>query len=363
MFDRIGLLQIDSVNVLVRSHYLPLFSRLGPYPMRLLDDLAYQRRELFEYWGHAASFIPTSRYALLRHRMTETRPRRRVTELMREQPGYIEAVLDEVRARGPLTVSELDDPGERTGPWWGYGKGKIALEWHFARGDLAVAHREHFARAYDVRERVFTPEVLAAPEIPVGEAQRELLLLAARHHGVGTARDLANYYGLRTLAVRAQLRALVESGALHEVAVEGWDEVAYLHADAAIPRRVQARALLSPFDPVVWERSRVQRLFDFHYRIEIYVPQPQRQFGYYVLPFLLDDRLVGRVDLKADRPRSTLRVPAAHVEASVRPGAHRRVAGELAEELRSMAAWLELDRVVVGRRGNLAAALRGALRR
>jgi len=356
VLDRTGMLQIDSVNVLVRAHYMPLFSRLGPYRMQLLDEMAYRRGELFEYWGHAASFIPTSRYPLFRHRMEERGRRKRVSDLEGREPGYIAAVLDEVREHGPLNVATLDDPGERTGPWWGYGKGKIALEWHFGRGAIAVSDRKNFARIYDVPERVFPAEVLDAPVPTSEEARRELLLLAARHHGIGTQQDLGNYYVVKRAG--PLLRDLVDSGELREVSVEGWKQPAYLHPEAKLPKRVEARALLTPFDPLIWTRERVQRLFGFHYRIEIYVPEPQRQFGYYVMPFLLGDELVGRVDLKSDRQKGVLLVQSAHIEDGREPG---HVAAELASELSTMASWLGLGGVRVGRRGNLASELRRAV--
>ena len=356
VIDRIGMLQIDSVNVVVRAHYMPLFSRLGPYRMTLLDELAYKRRELFEYWGHAASFIPTARYSLFRHRMEERGRRTRVSDLEGREPGYIAAVLDEVRANGPLNVATLDDPGERTGPWWGYGKGKTALEWHFSRGNVAVCDRKNFARLYDLPERVFDAEVLDAPVPAPADAQRELLLLAARHHGIGTQQDLSHYYMVKRAG--PLLRDLVDAGELREVSVEGWRQPAFLHPQAKLPRRVDARALLTPFDPLIWTRERVQRLFGFHYRIEIYVPEPQRQFGYYVMPFLLGDELVGRVDLKADRQNGVLLVQSAHIEDGREPG---RVAAELASELSTMASWLGLGGVRVRRRGNLASELRRAV--
>ncbi|MEE8336436.1 MAG: crosslink repair DNA glycosylase YcaQ family protein [Dehalococcoidia bacterium] len=356
VIGRIGMLQIDSVNVVVRAHYMPLFSRLGPYRMTLLDEMAYKRRELFEYWGHAASFIPTERYSLFRHRMEAVEPRYRIKSLMRDDPSYVDAVLDEVRANGPLNVATMDDPGERTGPWWGYGKGKTALEWHFARGDVAVLDRKNFARLYDLPERVFDASVLEAPAPAAEEARRQLLLLAARHHGIGTQQDLGHYYMVKRAG--PLLRELVDAGDLREVSVEGWTQPAYLHPEAKLPRRVDARALLTPFDPLIWTRERVQRLFGFHYRIEIYVPQPQRRFGYYVMPFLLGDELVGRVDLKSDRKRGVLLVQSAFIEHGREPG---EVAAALASELATMASWLGLAGVRVGRRGDLAGELRRAV--
>jgi uncharacterized protein YcaQ len=357
VIDRIGLLQIDSVNVLVRSHYMPLFSRLGPYPMELLDRYAYERGRLFEYWGHVASLLPIEHRPLLRHRMEGPHPR--YCEWLEREGEYVAGVLDEVRARGGLTTSELDDPGERTGPWWGYGKGKTALEWHFRSGALTVSERRNFARVYDLPERVFDAETLAAPGLPAADARREMLRLAARSLGVGTLNDIADYYRIRPSDARVPLQELVDGGELEQVTVEGWTQPAYRHPEAKLPRRVEARALLTPFDSLVWRRERAEELFGFHYRIEIYVPKPKRQFGYYVLPFLLGDELVGRVDLKSDRAAGALLVQSAFVEPERDDAA--RVAAELGEELRSMAEWLGLERVRVGRRGNLATELRSAM--
>lgn len=359
VLQRIKLLQLDSVNVVVRSHYMPFFSRLGPYPQELLYDLAFRRRELFEYWGHEASLLPVEHHSLFRHRMAEAKPRYRSETLFRDQPGYADVVLDEVRARGPLTVADLDEPGERTGPWWGYGPGKVALEWHFRTGEVTTHERRGFTRVYDVAERVLPDHVLEQPDPTPEEAHRQLLVLSAEAHGVGTAKDLADYYRLKVPRARPHLEELADAGQLQRVRVEGWKQPAFLHPDAKLPRRIEGRALLTPFDPVVWLRERASRLFDFDYTIEIYVPEPKRQYGYYVMPFMLDGELVARVDLKADRKASVLRAQAAHLE----DGADaKRVASELAGELRTMADWLELDRVAVGRRGDLASELRAALR-
>jgi uncharacterized protein len=360
VLDRIGLLQLDSVNALVRSHYLPVFSRLGPYPMDALDRFAHTGHELFEYWGHEASLIPVERYPLFRHRMRSiaTRPWGRVRRLMEDHPGFLEDVLTEVRRHGPLTVSDLSDPGERTGPWWGYGKGKIALEWHFACGRLASVRTNGFTRVYDIPERMIPGVALAAPEPDPTDAQDTLLVLAAAHHGIGTDRDLADYYRMHLPTIRPRLEALADGGRLERVEVEGWKGPVYLHPGARRPRRVGARALLSPFDPVVWERARAERLFGFHYRIEIYVPAPKRRYGYYVLPFLLGEDLVARVDLKTDRAGDRLLVRGAYGEEGIDPG---HVAAELAAELQDMAAWLGLSTVRPERRGDLMPALRRAL--
>ncbi len=355
---RMGLLQIDSVNVCVRSHYMPLFSRLGPYRRALLDEMAYRDRELFEYWGHEASFLPMDTYPLFRDRMASARPGGRVRQLMEENPGYIDQVYAEVHERGPLSVGDLEDGGGRTGPWWGYGKGKIALEWLFHTGRVLCSHRNNFTRYYDVAERIIPDNVLNAPTVGRDEAHKQLLLLASRSHGVGTASDLADYYRIRIPEARPLLAELVEDGQLEEVHVEGWKQPAYVHPGMRLPRRVDAGGLLTPFDPVIWERSRAERLFGFRYRIEIYVPAPQRQFGYYVYPFLMGDSLVARVDLKSDRSRSSLMVKGAFVEDGQDPS---RVADGLAAELHQMASWLAMDDIEVADHGSLAADLSRAL--
>lgn len=350
VMQRVGMLQLDSVNVLVRSHYMPVFSRLGPYPMRLLDDYAYRRRELFEYWGHAASLIPIDRYPLFRTRMDD-RVRWRIHDWADEHSEYVEAVLEEVRAHGPIAVGELSEPGERTGSWWGWGEGKLALEYLFSRGLITTSARQTFTRVYDATERVIPAKYRDGERPSEQEAMRELLLLAAQSLGVGTARDLADYYRLPVPASKMTLRELVDAGELEAVEVVGWRETAYLHPEARIPRRLNARALLSPFDSLVWERDRTERIFGFRYRIEIYTPKPKRVYGYYVLPFLLGDALVGRVDVSADRKGGRLLVHAAHAEAGVDSDA---IAGPLAEELRSMAEWLGLAEVAVTEQGDLA---------
>jgi uncharacterized protein YcaQ len=349
-----GAIQVDSVNVVVRSHYLPFFSRLGAYERRKLDAFVATTGEVFEYWGHAASVMPLGRYPLLRFRMRATRPWGRVQALLDEQPGYVEDVYREVEHSGPLTVSGLSDSGTRTGPWWGYGKGKTALEWLFATGRIGATRDGNFRRVYDLPHRMYPPAVLEAPGPDQDDAYRELLVLAAAHLGVGTAADLADYYRLRILHARRIVRELVRAGRLHEVDVGDWSQPAYAHPEARLPRRVHGCTLLSPFDSLIWRRDRIERLFGFRYRVEIYVPRPKRQYGYYVLPFLLDGHLVARVDLKADRPRGVLRVRTAHVE----PGSNsREVAHRLASELNEMAEWLGLGEVAVDADGQLASDL------
>ena len=355
---RTGLLQIDSVNVLERSHYLPVFARLGPYEKSALDRYAFGRRpNLFEYWGHVASMMPVALFPLMRHRMETPHPRMRA--FAEKHRRYIDGVLEQVRERGAFSVAELEDAGDRGNSRWGGSKGKAALEWLFRTGQLTTKERgPGFARVYDLTERVIPEEHFTAAPPSSDDAKKQLLLLSARHHGIGTVSDLADYYRLKIPESRPLLQRLVEEGALECVEVEGWKGPVYLHPEAKRPRSVHARALLSPFDPVVWHRERAERLFDFFYRIEIYVPQPKRRYGYYVLPFLLGDTLVGRVDLKANRQEGQLLARASHVEPGQDP---HRVATELAAELRRMADWLGMDDVVVRNKGNLSRALRAAV--
>ena len=356
VLDHNAVVQLDSVNVAARAHYLPFFSRLGPYDRDRLDHWLWRSGENVEYAaGHEASVMPMAVHPLLRHRMTGIHPWGGVQRLAEEHPGYVDEVLAQVRARGPLSVSDLADAGSRGGSWWGWNLGRVALEWLYAKGDLAVHHRDRqFTLHYDDYARVIPPEIRARPAPPAPEAHRELLLLAARAHGVGTVHDLADHWRIPIGDARRALAALVEEGSLEEVRVAGWREPAYVRADVVLPRRIAARALLSPFDPVVWFRPRAERLFGFRYRIEIYVPRHKREYGYYVLPFLLGDRLVARVDLKADRAAGVLHVYGAFAE----DGVDRvHVAGELATELATFAGWLDLDEVAVADRGDLASAL------
>lgn len=357
VINRIGLLQLDSVNVLQRSHYLPVWSRLGPYPMDALDEFTARSGEMFEYWGHVASLLPVEVHRLLRWRMEELEPWRRIKDMIGGHPDYVPSVLAEIAERGPLSVSDLSDPGARSGPWWGHGKGKTALDWLFSKGQITAYRTKNFGRLYDLPENVIAAEYLDSPTPAKDEALRELLLLSARHHGVGTSTDLADYYRLNKPRARRVVAELVREGELEEVEVEGWSRPAFLHPKAKLPRRIKAAALLSPFDPVVWERDRAERLFAFHYRIEIYVPEPDRIYGYYVLPFLMDDRLVGRVDLKADRKNGVLRVRGSYHEEHAAPA---EVAARLAPELAAMSEWLGLGEVNVAGRGNLAASLAAA---
>ena len=360
VMSRIGLLQLDSVNVLERSHYVPMFSRLGPYDRAAFDRWTARSGELFEYWGHEASLIPVNLHSAFRWRMAEMKPWGSVRRLIEDRPGYIEGVLDEVADRGPLTVSDLEDPGDRGGPWWGYAPGKQALEWLFASGRITATRTGTFGRLYDLPERVVPSWALDEPALDRISAFRRLLVDAALHHGVGTAADLADYHRLHVPTARGVLADLASEGIIEEVEVVGWRHRAYLHPEARLPRQASGTALLSPFDSLVWNRDRVERIFGFRYRIEIYVPKDDRQFGYYVLPFLLDGELVARVDLKADRKGSRLVVKAAHLEPG-REASH--VVNALSTEIRRMADWLGLDGVGIVERGDLAGALRSHMGR
>jgi len=358
---RTGVLQIDSVNVVQRAHYMPLFSRMGPYDTALLDRASGRApRRLVEYWAHVAAFMPVELWPSMRFRMRHYRDGGHPWMDGRNQ-ALVDSLLAELRERGRRTSRDLDDGLPRRKEQWGWNwsESKKALEYLFLAGELAVAGRTpQFERIYDLPERVIPRAVLEAPEPTDEEAHRELVRRAAISHGVASARCLADYYRMRGAEAGPAISSLVEDGELLPVEVEGWRRPAYLHRDARLPRRVAARALLSPFDPLVWERSRTEALFDFFYRIEIYVPEPQRVHGYYVLPFLLGDRIVARVDLKADRQGRALRVHAAYAE----PDAPEETAAELAAELWAMAGWLGLTDVVAAIRGDLSAALRSALR-
>jgi uncharacterized protein YcaQ len=359
---RTAVLQIDSVNVLARAHYLPLFSRLGPYPRTLLDQAAWGKDKLlFEYWAHEASLLPVAMQPLLRWRMTRAERGEgvwgQVRPFARERRPEAEALVARIAAEGPLTASDLKSArGE--GGWWGWSDAKSALEWLFWSGRITTARRRaSFERVYDLTERVLPSTVLDAPTPAEPDAHRELLRTAARALGVGTASDIRDYFRLSPSEAEPRLAELVEAGDIVPVRVEGWGRLAFLHHDASRPRRVRTRALLAPFDPLIWERSRTERLFQTRYRIEIYTPAHKRVHGYYVLPFLLNDSLAARVDLKADRAGRRLRVQGAFAE----PGAPADMAEQLADELRAMAAWLELEDIQVMERGDLAVALRQAV--
>ncbi len=350
-----GVIQIDSVNVLVRSQELPLFARLGPHPRSLISE-ATAAGELFEYWVHEASHVPTQHHHLHRWRMAEEHKWSRYHTLEQRRPGFVDSVHQRVATDGPLAAGDLEQRVGKKGTWWDWDDGKVALEYLFWNGRVTATRRaSDFARVYDLAERVLPAEVLARPTPSEPEARKELLVLAARHHGVGTLDDLIDYHRQRAQPCRPLLAELVEEGRLIATTVEGWAKPAYRHPAVASARRVDARALLSPFDPVVWHRDRTERLFGFRYRIEIYTPQPKRVYGYYVLPFLLGDQLVARVDLKADRHRGVLMVPGVFGEPGVPVD---EVVEALAAELRLMATWLGLGVIEVGERGDLASPLR-----
>jgi hypothetical protein len=358
---RTGVLQIDSVNVLQRAHYMPLFSRMGPYDTALLDRASGRApRRLVEYWAHVAAFMPVELWPHMQHRMRRYRERGHPWMDGRNS-SLVGSLMAELREQGRKTSRDLDDGLPRRKDHWGWNwsESKKALEYLFMAGELAVAGRtSQFERLYDLPERVIPRSVLELPVPTDEEAHRELVRRAAMSHGVATARCLRDYYRMHTAQAGPAIATLVEDGELVPVQVEGWTRPAYLHRDARVPRRVDARALLSPFDPLVWERGRTEMLFDFFYRIEIYTPEARRVHGYYVLPFLLGERIVGRVDLKADRRAGVLRVHAAFAE----PGAPVETAAELAAELRALGGWLGLGDITVGSRGDLSAALRSALR-
>ncbi|WP_188985829.1 winged helix-turn-helix domain-containing protein [Saccharopolyspora thermophila] len=369
VLSRTKLLQLDSVNVAVRAHYMPLFSRLGAYSPDLVDTAAWshrarQPRLLVEYWAHEASLIPVEDWPLLRWRMREYGGawRRRSRELLERVPQLVDDVLAAVKELGPIGAGALERElggGERrgSGPWWNRSDTKRVCELLFAMGQLTTATRRSFERLYDLPERVLPAHVLAhEPEDE--DAIRALVERSAQALGVATEPDLRDYYRLSPARSRQAVAELVEDGVLEPVTVHGWRQPAYRHVGARVPRKITGRALLCPFDPLIWERSRTERLFDFRYRIEIYVPEPKRQYGYYVFPFLLDGDLVARVDLKADRAAGVLRVPGAFLE----PGRDAAdVLPELAGALHDMAGWLGLDGVAVGERGDLATALRSVI--
>jgi uncharacterized protein len=360
VLDRLGLVQIDSVNVLARAHYVPLYARLGPYPTRHLDEAAHHpaRRRLFEYWGHEASFLRLDLHPALRWRMARARDGQGIygglARFRAERPDFIARVLAEVAARGPLSARELSEGGRAAGAWWGWSDGKRALEYLFWAGLVTTHGRRGFERLYDLPERVLPADVLARPTPDPAQAHRTLLGVAARALGVATAGDLADYFRLDPADARARVPELVEAGELVPVSVEGWDKPAYRARDAVLPRGVRGRSLVSPFDPLIWHRGRAERLFGLRYRIEIYVPEAQRQHGYYVLPFLMGARMAARLDLKADRARRTLVVCAAHLEPGAEPG---ETVAALTAEFAHLMAWLDLDALAVMPRGDLAPAL------
>jgi uncharacterized protein YcaQ len=365
LVDRLGLIQIDSVNVLARAHYVPGFSRLGPYDRALLDKAAYggRRRNLFEYWGHEASLIRVDLQPCLRWRMERARAGQGIYKglalFAEERRAYIETVLGQIRRRGPLGGRDFGEEAKGSGSWWGWSDAKRALEWLFWAGLLTTAtRRDSFDRVYDLPDRVLPRKVLDTPTPPAAEARRALLRVAARALGIATLRDLRAYFRLNPDDAAPHVAELVEEGTLVPASVKGWAQPAFLHRDARLPRGLSARSLVSPFDPLVWERDRVERLFGLRYRIEIYTPAHKRVHGYYVLPFLLGDRLAARVDLKADRAAARLIVASAHLEPDHEAG---EVGAALAAELADLAAWIGLTRIDVMDRGDLSAHLRRSI--
>lgn len=341
--ERLGVVQIDSVNALVRSHYLPTFSRLGHYQAEHLDELAWgraRRRRLFEYWGHEASLLPLELYPLLRWRMRRAADGQGIySQLAKfgvERRDAIDSVLQSVRERGALGAGSLSSRTEKAGPWWDWSAEKMALEWLFAAGLVTVAGRRGFERLYDLPERVIPADVLNPPDLD------GLLLRSADALGVATERDLRDYYRLDVSDSKRRIAELVEAGELLPVTVQGWRQVAYCRGEPRIPRRVRHSALLSPFDSLIWERERTERLLGFRYRLEIYTPQAKRVYGYYVLPFLHHERLLARVDLRSERATGRLAVHAVHLEEAVLSEEARLALGD---SLRALAHWLGLDEV------------------
>jgi uncharacterized protein YcaQ len=348
---RLGLHQIDSVNVLVRAHYLPAFSRLGVYDRALIDRAAWgprRERRLFEYWAHEASLLPLAMHPLLRWRMAQAERGEigwgSLKAYAGERRGEAEAILARIRAEGPLSASDFEE-GKGKGGWWEWGDTKRALEWLFWAGRITTAtRRASFERVYDLTERVIPAAILALPTPAPDDARRALVAHAGEALGIATETDLRDYFRLKPEPARRAVAELVEEGVLLPAQIQGWARPAYLHRAARRPRRIRGQALLAPFDPLVWERSRTERLFGFRYRIEIYTPAEKRTHGYYVLPFLLDERLVARVDLKADRKGARLLVQGTTFE----PGAPADAGERLDEEISLMARWLGLETVARG---------------
>ncbi|WP_246060882.1 winged helix-turn-helix domain-containing protein [Nocardioides dongxiaopingii] len=352
---RTGVLQVDSVNVLARAHLMPLYSRMGPYDRSLLERASTGRRDrrLVEYWAHVQALMPVELWPAMAHRREHHRARRGKWSFVAEDDALEARLLAELADRGACTARDLDDglPRSKENWGWNWSNTRRVLDYLCSAGVVAIAGRnQQFEVLHDLPERVLPDAVLAAPDLTTEEQHLALVRRAALSHGVATVRCLADYYRMSTADTARAVAVMVETGELEPVTIEGWRRPAYLHRDARRPRAVGARALLSPFDPVVWERERTEQLFDFHYRIEIYTPAEKRVFGYYVLPFLLRDELVGRVDLKADRATGRLLVRSAHAE----DGAPDDTAAELAVELRRIAGWLGLDDVVLDGGGDLA---------
>ena len=356
---RLQLLQLDSVPVVIRTQYMPLFSRLGPYRADLLDEIAYEADEWFEAWSHEASLLPVEMEPWLRWSKQRARDGEtwgRLHTLAQKDPGYIESVLAEVKSRGPLVAGELSDPRPRSGSWWGSRSGgSVALDWLFRIGALGVRRGKGFVKQFDLLERIVPAAIRARPTPSLESSLDELLLRSASAHGIATADCLVDYFRLPIRPAKARLASLVEDGKLIACNVDGWRNAIYRHPASKMPRAIKTAALLSPFDPLVWNRKRIDGLFGFDYRIEIYTPAKKRKYGYYVLPFLLGDRLVARFDLKTDRQSGTLRVLAAHLEADA---SMTEIASAAALELGELARMVGTERVQVARKGNLSNALR-----
>lgn len=364
LIERLGVLQIDSVNALVRSHYLPLYSRLGNYPQKLLDQAAWsqgRQRKLFEYWGHEASLLPIDLYPLMRWRMQRASQGQGIYQEMakfgREQQPTIARVLQAVREQGALGAGTLNTRQERAGPWWDWSAEKIALEWLFAAGEVTVAGRRGFERLYDLPERVLPSAIINHPQLAEADAQRGLLLHAVKALGLGTEKDVRDYFRQDPAPARMGLAELLEQGAIQRVQVQGWKQPAYALPEFKVPRKVTASALLSPFDSLIWERARTERLFDFRYRLEIYTPAHKRVYGYYVLPFLHHERIAARIDLRAERAAGRLAVHAVHEE---QPGLDEQGMHALAANVRQLADWLGLPQVLINCQRASGARLRAA---
>ena len=354
LISRLGVIQIDSVNVLVRSQELPLFSRLGNHDRNVIPK-ATESQKIFEYWGHEAAHLPVEIHPLFRWKMEAARLGKArhwgLTSFYDDNKAFVKRMLKHVETNGPTTARELSTRTEKRGAdkktWWDWDESKTALEYLFLTGQLMSRGRgTDFARIYDTPERVLPANILNEPASTEHEARKQLLVRSAIAQGVATAGDLADYYRQKPAAVKPLIAELIEEGELRTVAVDGWAEKAFVHRSAKLPKQLYATALLSPFDSLVWCRPRNERLFDFHYRIEIYTPKEKRKFGYYVLPFMMNGQMVGRVDLKADRANSKLIVHSVHTEKGVKRSV---INDSLNNELRAMALWLGLDKVVNSR--------------
>ena len=346
LISRLGVIQIDSVNVLVRSQELPLFARLGNHDRNAIPK-ATEAQKLFEYWGHEAAHLPVDLHPLFRWKMDAARTGKvthwGLTSFYEENKAFVKRTLKHVATNGPTTSRELSTRTEKKGTWWDWDEAKVALEYLFLTGQLMSRGRgTDFARIYDTPERVLPQRVFDAATPSERDARKQLLVRSAIAQGVATASDLADYYRQKPVAVKPLIAELVDDGELRAIAVDGWTEKAFVHRDAKLPKQLHATALLSPFDSLVWCRPRNERLFNFHYRIEIYTPKEKRKFGYYVLPFMMNGEMVGRVDLKADRANSRLLVLSVHTEPDVKRSA---INDALIVELQEMASWLGLENI------------------